>query len=76
MLPIEYALLSCNPPVSAADLIAFLKRALRRERTRGISGHWSYDLGRHAALLSVYRAELALLVADGNCTYPLARQVR
>ncbi len=66
LLPVEYALLSVGDAVSAADLIAFLRRALRRERTRGTNGHWSYDLGRHAALLNAYRTELASFVGAGK----------
>jgi uncharacterized protein YcaQ len=40
-------------------LIARLRRALRAERQRGIAGHWTYNLARHADLLRAYRAELA-----------------
>ncbi|WP_171988130.1 DUF6477 family protein [Hyphomicrobium sp. NDB2Meth4] len=40
-----------------ARLLARMRRALRLERQRGIAGHWAYDLARHAALLSAYRAE-------------------
>ena len=46
---------------SASDhftLIARLRRALRAERRRGIAGHWTYNLARHADLLRAYRAEL------------------
>lgn len=48
--------------VSAAEharLLARLRRALRAERQRGLSGHWTYDLARHAQLLRAYRAEVA-----------------
>lgn len=40
-----------------ARLLARMRRALRMERQRGIAGHWTYDLARHARLLSAYRAE-------------------
>jgi hypothetical protein len=40
-----------------ARLLAKLRRALRSERQRGLGGHWSYDLARHAQLLRAYRAE-------------------
>lgn len=40
-------------------VIATLKRALKAERQRGLAGHWTYDLARHAQLLSAYRAECA-----------------
>jgi hypothetical protein len=39
-------------------ILAKLRRALRTERRRGIAGHWTYDLARHAELLRVYRIEL------------------
>jgi hypothetical protein len=47
-------------PATLADharLLARMRRALRLERQRGIAGHWTYDLARHAALLRAYRAE-------------------
>lgn len=43
-------------------LLAKLRRALRAERRRARTGHWSYDLNRHLGLLSAYRGELACLV--------------
>ena len=42
-----------------------LRRALRAERRRATSGHWSYDLNRHLALVSAYKAELARLKGEG-----------
>ena len=36
-------------------LLAVLRRALRAERNRGLTGHWTYDLSRHAQLLAIYR---------------------
>lgn len=39
--------------------LARLRRALRSERNRGRSGHWSYDLNRHIGLLQALKAELA-----------------
>ena len=36
-----------------------MRRALRAERQRGLAGHWTYDLARHAQLLRAYRAEVA-----------------
>lgn len=38
-------------------ILGRLDRALRLERRRGIAGHWTYDLNRHAALRA---AQLAL----------------
>lgn len=42
-----------------ALLLARMRRALRIERQRGLSGHWTYDLARHSRLLQAYRAEAA-----------------
>jgi hypothetical protein len=58
---------------SAAEherLLARLRRALRLERQRGLSGHWTYDLARHAQLLRAYRAEVAacLKAREGAAT--------
>ena len=33
-------------------LVGLMERALRAERARGQSGHWAYDLSRHAARLT------------------------
>jgi hypothetical protein len=38
-------------------ILARLERALRAERTRARSGHWTYDLNRHIALRQAYVAE-------------------
>jgi hypothetical protein len=42
-------------------LLTRLRSALRAERRRGVSGHWTYDLARHVELLRIYRAELAAI---------------
>jgi hypothetical protein len=42
----------------ALHILAKLRRALRAERTRGLAGHWSYDLNRHLGLLSAFKGEL------------------
>lgn len=42
-------------------LVARLERALRGERRRGLAGHWSYDLMRHAELLAAIKEERAAL---------------
>jgi len=52
-------------------VLAKLRSALRAERQRARSGHWSYDLNRHLGLLSAYKGELAglgRLKAQPNCT--------
>lgn len=40
------------------NLLGKLRRALREERRRGLAGHWTYDIARHAGLLRAYRGEL------------------
>ncbi|MBL8584883.1 MAG: cytoplasmic protein, partial [Rhizobiaceae bacterium] len=42
-------LASADPP-GRQRLIARIDRALERERLKGLSRHWSYDLNRHIAL--------------------------
>jgi hypothetical protein len=46
-------------------VLSKLRRALRAERRRATSGYWSYDLNRHLALVSAYKAELARLKGEG-----------
>lgn len=46
-------------PQGRAHVLSKLRCALRAERRRGVAGHWTYDLARHAELLRVYRLELA-----------------
>ena len=52
--------MACRSRLEHRRLLARLETALRRERQRGIGGHWSYDLARHAQLLAAYGAEKAL----------------
>lgn len=47
-----------SPPGRRA-VIGRLVRALRAERRRGISGHWTYDLNRHLALKQALASERA-----------------
>lgn len=37
-----------------AGVVALLARRLRRERQKGLSRHWSYDLDRHIALKQAF----------------------
>lgn len=60
LIPIELTELIDESPEGRRRLLVKLRRALRAERQRGIAGHWTYDLARHAELLRVYRLELAL----------------
>lgn len=46
-------------PAACRHILAKLRSALRAERRRALSGHWSYDLNRHLGLLSAYKGELA-----------------
>ena len=42
---------------TANAILMQLERALRAERKRARSGHWSYDLNRHIALRQAHTAE-------------------
>jgi hypothetical protein len=55
-------------PAARRRILARLRRALRAERRRGLSGHWTYDLARHVELLRVYREELTAVASlrDGD----------
>lgn len=64
LLPLWPAEIGDVSPAGRKRLIATLERALRAERRRGLSGHWSYDLGRHAALLRAWRREIAELASS------------
>lgn len=44
-------------------IVDLLQRALRLERKRGIGRDWTYDVARHARLLTAYRNEAARLDA-------------
>src|ERR1700752_7963 len=46
-----------NSAEAAEAIVARLERALRAERNRARSGHWTYDLNRHIALRQAYVAE-------------------
>ncbi len=45
------------------SVVSRLERALRAERRRARSGHWTYDLNRHIALRQAYLAETERLAA-------------
>lgn len=44
-----------------AKILALLRKALRSERARGRSGHWTYDLNKHLALAESLKAERTYL---------------
>lgn len=58
LLPLWPSEIDDTSPSGRARLIAMLERALRGERRRGLAGHWTYDLARHAQLLAAYRDEV------------------
>jgi len=49
-------------PAGRGEIVRRLERALRFERRRGRSGHWTYDLNRHLALKQALASERAGLV--------------
>ena len=49
---------------SSALVVARLEAALRAERSRARSGHWTYDLNRHIALRQAWVAESARLATE------------
>jgi hypothetical protein len=61
LLPLWPDEIADESPGARRRLVAIMRRALRAERQRGIGGHWTYDLARHAQLLEAYRTELAAL---------------
>jgi hypothetical protein len=71
LIPLWPHELSDLSPEGCRRILAKLRTALRAERRRALSGHWSYDLNRHVGLLSAYKGELAGLSrieAQPNCT--------
>lgn len=63
IIPLTEAERSDLTPAGRRAVIARLERALRAERRRGISGHWTYDLSRHLALKQALASERAWLTA-------------
>ena len=57
LLPLWPHEVTDRSPAGRQKLLYALRRALRAERNRGLAGHWSYDLSRHAQLLAIYREE-------------------
>jgi hypothetical protein len=53
--------LADDSPEGCRRILLKLRRALRAERRRALSGHWSYDLNRHLGLLSGYKGEVRRL---------------
>lgn len=47
-----------------ARVVGRLRQALRAERQRAVAGHWTYDVTRHAQLVTALRAETAAFSAQ------------
>jgi hypothetical protein len=62
LLPLWPAELAGESIAGRARVVRLLDAALRRERQRGVGGHWTYDLARHANLLRAAQAERADLL--------------
>ena len=58
---------SCETTEAVEAIVARLERALRAERNRARSGHWTYDLNRHIALRQAYLAEAERLRVMKSC---------
>jgi hypothetical protein len=54
----------------AERIVARLAAALRAERNRARSGHWTYDLNRHIALRQAYLAETERLATLRRISAP------
>ena len=52
-----------DTPEAVEAIVARLECALRAERNRARSGHWTYDLNRHIALRQAFVAETDRLAA-------------
>jgi hypothetical protein len=52
-----------DTPEAIEAILARLECALRAERNRARSGHWTYDLNRHIALRQAFVAETDRLAA-------------
>ena len=63
LLPLWPAEIADDTLEGRQRIVQRLRRALREERRRGVAGHWTYNLARHAALLQAYKHEAACLEA-------------
>lgn len=57
LLPIGPSEITGPEPETTKAILLKLARALRNQRRLGRSGHWTYDLNRHAALAEAWRKE-------------------
>ncbi len=63
LLPVDPTEFRSSTLENTNRLCKLLARALRQERMRGRSGHWTYDLNRHLGLVQAYKAERRNLAA-------------
>jgi len=63
LVPLWPKEIAATEPDAAQRVVAALERALRGERRRGRSGHWSYDVNRHLALSRALHDEQVRLAA-------------
>ena len=61
LIRVDARVAACETELEA--IVRRLERALRAERNRARSGHWTYDLNRHIALRQAYLAESDRLAA-------------
>jgi hypothetical protein len=61
LLPVGPDDLHGPEPTLGRRLCTMIVRALRAERNRGRSGHWTYSLNRHIGLMQALKAERAAL---------------
>lgn len=66
LLPVSPADLADASAAGRRRVLDLMMRALRSERRRGRSGHWSYSLARHAGLVEAIDAELASWRDEGR----------
>lgn len=63
LVPLLEADISSATLEAHVRLVALLRKALRQERQRARSRHWTYDPARHAALVKACQAEIVALRA-------------
>jgi hypothetical protein len=65
-LPKLIGVFAGTPEADFQAIVGKLRKALRAERIKARSGHWTYDLNRHIALRQAYLAEVEALQERGN----------
>ena len=61
LIRVEFSEMHDSSPACGRRILARLSLAIERERRRARTGHWSYDVNRHIALLQAMKAERELL---------------